>query len=134
MSNKENRILNPNGGRYPFKAASDEYFENLTARIMERIPDDNIAEQDSDKTTKLIDIRRARRRNLWVSAISIAASLILIATIALKFLPKPTTATEQTNELTAEYTNDDYNEALMTYTMVDNMDVYCYLSDEELGE
>lgn len=126
--------MNPNGGRYPFKPASDEYFENLTARIMERIPDDNIAEQDSDETTKLIDIRRARRRNLWVSAISIAASLILIATIALKFLPKPTTATEQTNELTAEYTNDDYNEALMTYTMVDNMDVYCYLSEEELDE
>jgi len=134
MSNKENPVLTRNVGRYPFKAVSDEYFENLTARIMERIPDDNIAEQDSDETTKLIDIRRARRRNLWVSAISIAASLILIATIALKFLPKPTTATEQTNELTAEYTNDDYNEALMTYTMVDNMDVYCYLSEEELDE
>lgn len=133
MSNKENRILNPNGGRYPFKV-SDEYFENLTARIMEKIPDENIAEQVSEEKATLIDIRRTRRRNLWVSAISIAASLILIATIALKFLPRPTTVTEQTNEVTAEYTSDDYNEQLMTYTMVDNMDVYYYLSDEDMDE
>lgn len=133
MSNKENRILNPNGGRYPFKV-SDEYFENLTARIMEKIPDENIAEQVSEEKATLIDIRRARRRNLWVSAISIAASLILIATIALKFLPRPTTVTDQTNEVTAEYTSDDYNEQLMTYTMVDNMDVYYYLSDEDMDE
>jgi len=64
-----------------------------------------------------------------VSVISIAASLVLIATIALRFLPKPTTVEDQTNELTAEYISDDYNEQLMTYTMADNMDVYYYLSD-----
>ena len=36
MSTKDNRILTQGGGRYPFKV-SDEYFDNLTARIMERI-------------------------------------------------------------------------------------------------
>ena len=142
MSNKENRILKPNGGRYPFRAPSDEYFENLTARIMERIPDEtlteHVEEQPKAETARLVNINRGerlnqlrtrRRNSLWVSVISIAASLVLIATIALRFLPKPTTVEDQTNELTNEYISDDYNEQLMTYTMADNMDVYYYLSD-----
>ena len=86
------------------------------------------------KVTKFIDINSRRRRNLWLSTISIAASLVLIATIALKFIPKPTTSPEQTEELTAEYTTDNYNEDLMTYAMVDNMDVYYYLSDGDMSE
>ena len=133
MSTKDNRILNQNGGRYPFKV-SDEYFDNLTARIMEQIPEDNATEVASEKNTKFIDINSRRRRNLWLSTISIAASLVLIATIALKFIPKPTTSPEQTEELTAEYTTDNYNEDLMTYAMVDNMDVYYYLSDGDMSE
>ena len=133
MSTKDNRIFNPNGGRYPFRA-TDEYFDNLTARIMEQIPEDTPAEDIPEKNTKFIDINSRRRRNLWLSTISIAASLVLIATIALKFIPKPTTSPEQTEELTAEYTTDNYNEDLMTYAMVDNMDVYYYLSDGDMSE
>ncbi|MBR1668659.1 MAG: hypothetical protein IJ693_10340 [Bacteroidaceae bacterium] len=133
MSTKDNRILNPNGGRYPFKV-SDEYFDNLTARIMEQIPEDNASEEVPEKNTKFIDINSRRRRNLWISTISIAASLVLIATIALKFIPKPVTSAEQTEDLTAEYTSDNYNEDLVTYAMVDNLDVYYYLSAGDMDE
>ena len=133
MSTKDNRILNPNGGRYPFKV-SDEYFDNLTARNMEQIPEDNASEEVPEKNTKFIDINSRRRRNLWISTISIAASLVLIATIALKFIPKPVTSAEQTEDLTAEYTSDNYNEDLVTYAMVDNLDVYYYLSAGDMDE
>ncbi|MBR2630549.1 MAG: hypothetical protein IKD25_03330 [Bacteroidaceae bacterium] len=120
MSKKDNRILNQECGRYPFKVA-DEYFDNLTARIMAQIP-----EESTEKETKVISIQRSRR-NLWISTISIAASLVLVATIAIKFISLPSSAPieKQTADV---WLDNDYNEALMTYTMADNMDIYCYLA------
>ena len=121
MSIKENRILNQECGRYPFKV-SDEYFDNLTARIMAQIPEEAVV-----KETKVININQ-KRRNLWIRSISIAASLVLIATIALKFIPMPSSNNieEQTADIWME---NDYNEALMTYTMTNNVDVYYYLAE-----
>ena len=141
MSTKDKKILNPGGGRYPFKV-SDEYFDNLTARIMEQIPEESrvsrvnsLKQNDSsDQSTNIIDINdKGRHHNLWISAISIAASLVLIVTVALKFIPI-STSSNIPDELTSEYTDDDYNEDLMTYTMVDNMDVYYYLASEDMDE
>ena len=121
MSIKENRILNQECGRYPFKV-SDEYFDNLTARIMAQIPEEAVV-----KETKVININQ-KRRNLWIRSISIAASLVLIATIALKFIPTP--SSNNIEEQTADvWMENDYNEALMTYTMTNNVDVYYYLAE-----
>ncbi|MDO4738203.1 MAG: hypothetical protein Q4A50_06240 [Bacteroidales bacterium] len=121
MSIKENRILNQECGRYPFKV-SDEYFDNLTARIMAQIPEEAVV-----KETKVININQ-KRRNLWIRSISIAASLVLIATIALKFIPMP--SSNNIEEQTADvWMENDYNEALMTYTMTNNVDVYYYLAE-----
>ena len=140
MSTKNNRILAPEGGRYHFKV-SDEYFDSLTARIMEQI--DSVEQEISEKneevpaqSTKLFDIHKNRRRNLWISTISIAASLVLIATVALKFIPMPssTPVEQQKAETNVQYTPENYNEDLMNYTMVDNVDVYYYLSSEDFGE
>ena len=78
----------------------------------------------------------SRNRNKrWLSIVSIAATLALVVTVALKFIPWTGSTTQPTDELVAEYTvDDDYNEALMTYTMADNMDVYCYLeSGDDMG-
>ena len=140
MSTKNNRILAPEGGRYPFKV-SDEYFDSLTARIMEQIDsvEQEISEQKEEvpaQSTKLFDIHKNRRRNLWISTISIAASLVLIATVALKFIPMPssTPVEQQKAETNVQYTPENYNEDLMNYTMVDNVDVYYYLSSEDFGE
>ena len=41
---------------------------------------------------------------------------------------------QQKAEVTAVYTPDNYNEDLMNYTMVDNVDVYYYLASEDFGE
>ena len=121
MSKKDNRILNQECGRYPFKVA-DEYFDNLTARIMAQIPEEAVV-----KETKVININQ-KRRNLWIRSISIAASLVLIATIALKFIPMP--SSNNIEEQTADvWMENDYNEALMTYTMTNNVDVYYYLAE-----
>ncbi len=139
MSTKNNRILAPEGGRYPFKV-SDEYFDSLTARIMEQI--DSVEQECCEQTeevpvqkAKLFNINKNRRRGLWISTISIAASLVLIATVALKFIPMPSsTPVEQQKAATTQCMQDTYNEDLMTYTMVDNVDVYYYLSAEDFEE
>lgn len=122
MSTKEIRKFNLDGGRYPFKV-SDKYFDDLTARIMEQIPEEQPQKQAPPRVVHM-------RRNMWLTALSIAASLALIVTIALNVIPSPSGSTTPKETLTADYTNDDYNEDLMTYAMVDNMDVYYYLAED----
>lgn len=126
MSTKEIRKFNLDGGRYPFKVP-DNYFDDLTARIMEQIPEEQPQKQAPPRMVPM-------RRNMWLTALSIAASLALIVTIALNVIPSPSGSTTPKETLTADYTNDDYNEDLMTYAMVDNMDVYYYLAAEDADE
>lgn len=126
MSNKDSRILSQQSGRYPFRV-SEEYFDNLTARIMEQIPEETAS---TDIVTP-VDINGRRRTYRWISIASIAASFVLIAAVTLKFIPLSTPAGSM-EELAAEYADDDYNEDLMTYTMADGMDVYGYLSGERM--
>ena len=133
MSTKDKNILDA-GGKYPFKV-SDEYFDNLAARIMEQIPEENQAPQaDNARTeTKVIDINAHRnRQNMWIKALSIAACFTLVVLLSIKFFPTLSSEEEATAEMTAqEYTDDDYNEDLMYYSMADYGDVYSYLSGAE---
>ena len=120
MSTK-NRILNADGkGNYPFKVP-EGYFDHLTTRIMEQIPEEEVV---ADKGAHVIQMSKSRRK-WWIGAASAAASVVLIVTLALKFVPNTATNME---ELRAEYTDEDYNEDLLTYVMADNMAVYDYLS------
>ncbi|MBP5375575.1 MAG: hypothetical protein J6Y38_04490 [Bacteroidaceae bacterium] len=139
MSTKNNRILTPGGSnRYPFKV-SDAYFDNLTARIMEQIDSaeqevpENVEEVPA-QTAQLFHINKNRRRNLWISTMSIAASLVLIVTVALKFISMPSSTPVEHQKAENHYTQDNFNEDLMTYSMVDNVDVYYYLSAEDFDE
>lgn len=124
MSKQDSRILGQQGGRYPF-GVSEEYFDNLTARIMEQIPEDDASAMD----VKVVGINRKRRNIRWISIVSVAASMALLVAVALKFIPVSTYTTKM-EDLTAEYTEDEYNEDLMTYSMADGMAVYGFLSGE----
>ncbi|NLV52261.1 MAG: hypothetical protein GXY64_03220 [Bacteroidales bacterium] len=140
MSTKNNRIFDPQGGKYPFRV-NDEYFDNLAARVMDRIDEIDKEpvekEEKSELKSNVFDINKNRHRNLWISSISIAASLVLIATLALKFIPTHAPAENEQTEMVAAQTakeNMDYNEDLMTYTMADNMDIYYYLLSEDFEQ
>lgn len=136
MSTKNNRILDSGSGRYPFKV-SDEYFDSLTARIMDRVDEEERKDKEEKEVSSegavKIDINRNRYK-FWGGIVSIAASLTLIVAVALKVIPNLTSGGQSVDDLTAEYTDDDYNEDLMTYTMVDNMDVYYYLASGDMEE
>lgn len=123
MSKKDNRILSQQGGRYPFNV-SEEYFDNLAARIMAQIPEENAA-------ANVVGIDRKRHTYRWISIASVAASLVLIVAVALKFIPLSTSNSDM-DEFAEYYMEDDYNEDLMTYTMADGMAVYGYLSGENM--
>ena len=124
MSKKDSRILSQQSGKYPFRV-SEKYFDNLTARIMEQIPEEDVSTQ----SVAVVDINGKRRNYRWISIASIAASFILVVAVTLKFIPL-STSSANIDELTAEYTEDDYNEDLMTYTMADGMAVYGFLSGD----
>lgn len=127
MSTQDNRILDKARGKYPFKV-SDKYFDNLTARIMEQIPDESV---DISKPLSPTETNSRRSIRWWLQGGSIAASLILIATVSLRLFNKEE-APDTPPMANIEYTStDDYNEALMTYSMTDNFDVYYYLEGEE---
>lgn len=124
MSNKENRTFTESGAQYPFKVP-EGYFDNLTARIMEQIP------EEKEESAPIVSLsQRKRTNNLWIKVLSAAASLVLIAIVSTKVINKPTDANIDNTPLQmADYTEEDaYNEDLVLYSMVDNSDIYDYLS------
>ena len=123
MSDTNRNTLHPHGDRYPF-TVPDAYFENLTARIMDQLPEEKEAEP-----VKKVDIQQWRHRSKWTKGLAIAASLAIIAVVGLQVLPTSTDTT-QSDTMLAEYTIEDYNEDLLTYAMADNIDVYNYLSND----
>lgn len=126
MSTQDFRISDKTKKPYPFKV-SDEYFDNLTARIMEQIPDESV---NQNETFALTANERPKSLRWWLKGASIAASLILIATVSIRLIDKRETVEPKPTASTEYVSTDDYNEALMTYSMTDNFDVYYYLEGD----
>lgn len=124
MSTKDKRISFEEKGRYPF-TTPEGYFDDLTARIMEQIPDNTA----KDNLTACA-VSQPRHRQLWSNITTVAASLVLIAMVAARLLSAPDSPKQSAQSDAQQISTEDYNEELMNYAMMDNMDVYCYLSGE----
>lgn len=124
MSNKENRIFNESGAQYPFNVP-EGYFDNLTARIMDSIP------EEKQVAAPIIDLKPRNKSNTnWVKILSIAASFALVVVLSTKMM-NSTSKVEQDNsiaQIDERSEEDAYNEDLVLYSMVDNSDIYDYLS------
>lgn len=145
MSTKDNRLSFEAKGHYPF-TTPDGYFDDLTARIMKQIPEDTAindfkAGHDSAEATgkakplltpasAAAASKNKSHKHLWSSITTVAASLVLIAMVAARLLSAPHSAESTAQQDKQQSSAENYNEALMNYTMMDNMDVYCYLSGE----
>lgn len=140
MSTKNRQMTNTNGHPYPFKV-TDSYFDGLTARIMKQIDNETApvqiqTEEHSGQNTRTIGIQR-KHRHFYIGAISIAASLVLVVTLALKLLPSVTTPQVEKPMAQAacdSRTEANYNDELISYAMADNMDVYYYLASEDFDQ
>lgn len=101
----------------------DNYFDNITDRIMSRI--------DAEDSSKVISISKNRHNSgSWWKWSSIAACITL-AIVSTAIVSKNLGGSSQQN--VAEVAGNEYmsQEDMLEYTMIDRSDVYCYLSGEE---
>ena len=129
---KQDNILNGREARYPF-TVPDNYFENFTSKIMAQIPEGN-EEEAGTKTeaagAKVVAMHSNRR---WIAVLSIAASLILVAVVSVKVFPSLSVTSTQEVQNAEAHTdmNKIYEEDILNYAMVDEYDVYNYLSSSQ---
>ncbi|MBQ0023624.1 MAG: hypothetical protein KBT29_10350 [Prevotellaceae bacterium] len=135
----DKKILNESGAEYPFKVP-EGYFDNLTARIMDAIPEDdtetekknnNIISINANKKTETGGLEKKRT---WTKVLKIAASLAIVAAVSFKLIPFLTDNSVDTNSQIASadyFEEDQYSQDFMKYTMVDNSDIYDYLAGYE---
>lgn len=132
MSEQELNILNDIKAQYPFNVPNG-YFENLTARIMDQLPEEDEATAKVVRMQPSVAQKSKERNSRWIKALSIAASVTLLAIVSLKLLPF---GTNDSNDLTAQQSTDYdveslYGEEVNVYSMVENGDIYDYLSGYE---
>lgn len=121
MSEMKINNLNESGANYPFKVPED-YFENLTARIMDRIP------EEETESTKIVQMKP--HHSSWTKTLSIAASLLIVAIVSLKVITTDTTVTTSTSNPTfAQIDDQGIEEAELYSSMVDNYDIYTLLAE-----
>ncbi len=138
MSIMDKKILNESGAEYPFKVP-EGYFDNLTARIMDAIPEDDT---ETEKNNNIISINANKKtetgglekKRTWTKVLKIAASLAIVAAVSFKLIPFLTDNSVDTNSQIASadyFEEDQYSQDFMKYTMVDNSDIYDYLAGYE---
>lgn len=129
MMVKESDIMAKCSKRTPF-TVPEGYFDSLTERIMEKIPDDGVQVSAKPNRSRIIKFFT------W-SALAVAACFVGVM-VCQQFM-KLNDGTEkqlmQQNmraQVVAEDIDleEDYSEDVLNYAMVDNNDVYCYLSGD----
>lgn len=117
MEKKIDILLTENGAhRSPF-VAPEGYFDSLTSRIMDRIP-----EEQSSTETKIVSMHRLRPMR-W------AASIAAVIAIGAGIYFYSNNANNAANMAQAYDAYEEMNEAA-DYAMLDNYDIYSMLAEE----
>lgn len=104
-----------------FKVPED-YFDNLTDRIMANIP----AEE-----TNVISINKSKKPSVWMRWTSVAACATVALVGAIAYMNNNNSGLESgANDLVAISEDIEYQEDVMEYSMLDEHDVYSYLAGE----
>ena len=125
MTSKEERYLRSRVGKQnPFRVP-EGYFDSFAARMTENLP-----EQDG-KAATVVSLRRPRvvRMVLYAAAclcIAVLGSVVYWSKLSLQ---STESGTAQVVTHTVAST-DVYVDAVADYTMMDNSDIYAYLSEE----
>ena len=117
------KIEDLNSKKNPF-SVPDGYFDHLTERVMERLPDLPV----EDASAKTVDIRKNRFRWIgWTAAIAAAV-------VAAVFFISPTKGVDEgaiptSTQLADNTVEMEYDQEALEYAMIDYNDIYCYLAD-----
>lgn len=93
------------------------YFESLTERVMSNLPE----------TGKVVALP-AKTHIHWLQWTSVAAACVAAFVLITQYMPV-STASEMQADVKVVY-DEQYQEDMMEYAMVDANDVYAYLSGE----
>ncbi len=112
------------------------YFEGLTERVMAHIEAEHNTPEEEVKA-KTVSMKPAERPTWkqvmrWAVA---AAACVVMAVVGINYYNKDmkTLAQQELNYQVAgtEAYDDEYGEDMMSYSMMDETDVYCYLAGME---
>ena len=117
----------------PFQVP-EGYFDELTARVMRNIPmeEDEHGEETRNDVAKVVSLKPKKSRILqWTSA---AAACFVLAFAGIHYLNKggegAMTESMTALNMTEEF-DDEYVEEMISYSNMDETDVYNYLSGVE---
>ena len=116
------------GNRTPF-TVPEGYFDNLTQRVMANIPTEE---------TKIVNINNGREKSHWKQWTALVAACMAGALVCVN-IANHTTSESTTSQLLSNATaqtqtydeQQQYNQEVLDYAMVDQNDIYNYLSGSE---
>lgn len=125
MKNEEGYIRSKAGGRTPFRVP-EGYFDSFASMMMDKLP--------SQEEAKVVPMRR---RRMTVSRMLVsAAACFCVAVFGLtlyygkSLFEKQPQSSETIVSNYHKSTADTYEDEVVDYAMMDNMDIYAYLASE----
>lgn len=124
MKNKEDRFKEMDfSNKNPFQVPED-YFDTFASKMMDRLPERNHIEVTLKPQSRNFVLRRL----LYVAA----CVCVVIFGVSLYWV-ESTSSTPQTRmaQSVSVVNNDSYIDQVADYTMMDNSDIYSYLSSND---
>ena len=102
------------------------YFDTIAQRVMDRIPANEV------RMIPAVEKKKSPpRRLLWARIGVAAATVAAVFTLGMRFMsPDHTPSSPVASVSSATYTSDENLDAMADYIMVDDQDLYAYLSGE----
>lgn len=113
--------------RTPYRVP-DGYFDSLTSRVMQSLPDTNVQTANQTGEGERIRINTHSHGQRWLGW-GVAAAACFAATLMFVNMPHRDTEQQQTQTATASVAYDeDYEQQVLDYAMLDDTDIYTYMS------
>lgn len=119
----------------PFKTP-EGYFDTLSERIMARIDEEETkTAEEKAETVQVAEVVSLKQKKTSVINYAIRWAVAAAACLALVFVGADYFSEENKsiaqNQTVAEEYDDEYAEDMISYSMMDESDVYCYLAGLE---
>lgn len=119
----------------PFKTP-EGYFDTLSERIMARIDEEETkTAEEKAETVQVTEVVSLKQKKTSVINYAIRWAVAAAACLALVFVGTDYFGEENKsiaqNQTVAEEYDDEYAEDMISYSMMDESDVYCYLAGLE---
>lgn len=113
--------------RTPYRVP-DGYFDSLTSRVMQSLPDTNVQAASQTGKGERIRIDTHSHGQRWLGW-GVAAAACFAATLMFVNMPHREAEQQQAQTATASVTYDeDYEQQVLDYAMLDDTDIYTYMS------